>query len=341
MVKVSFVVAVYNVAPYIEKCVRSLYGQTLEDIEIVLVDDCTPDDSIDIALRVLEDYPHRKSQVKVVRHETNTGVKNVRRDGVKEAEGEYIINMDGDDYAELKMAELMYGKAVERCADMVLCGFWWHQEQDSCYKMPVSMAVIHDSEAIRDATLNRRGWPNVWCRMVRRELFASEEMVWPVSNHAEDVVITTATTYLAQRLVCLEEPLYHYCYNPRSMTNYSKLDCLIRKRDEFIQNIDLLDRFYQRHGIDKKYRHGIMVNKVFAKNETLSIRQRRVRRRMWRSTFPGLNRLMLFGSNGCRSTYREKIWAIALLLGLYPRLEKMLLSKWLRPAAIWQAGLPT
>ena len=69
--KVSFVVAIYNVAQYIEQCVRSLYEQKLENIEIVLVDDCSPDNSLEIALRVLDEYPHRKPQVKVVRHEKN------------------------------------------------------------------------------------------------------------------------------------------------------------------------------------------------------------------------------------------------------------------------------
>ena len=59
-VKVSFAVAIYNVAAYVEKCVRSLYEQTLEDIEIILVDDCTPDNSMDIALKALEDYPSLK-----------------------------------------------------------------------------------------------------------------------------------------------------------------------------------------------------------------------------------------------------------------------------------------
>lgn len=339
MPKVSFVVAVYGVEDYIEACVRSLYGQTLEDIEIVLVDDCTLDKSIEIALRVLEEYPHRKSQVKVVRHEKNFGAMNVRRNGIKEAEGEYIINIDGDDYVELKMAELMYEKATEMDADIVLCGFWWHQESEFRYKMPVPMSVIHDSEAIKDATLDRKGWPNVWCRMVRRELFDREEMIWPVADHPEDLVITIAVTYLAQKLACIEEPLYHYCYNPRSMTNNSELDSMLRKRDNFIQNIDLLDRFYERHGIDRKYQHGIMINKVFVKNETLLFPQWRVRCRMWRTTFPKLNRVMLFGNEDYCSSYREKVWAIALLLGLYPRFKRLLLSKWLRPAAIWQTGL--
>ena len=338
--KVSFVVAVYKVEQYIEQCVRSLCEQTWEDIEIVLVDDCSPDNSMEIALRVLDDYPQRKQQTKIVRHEENIGVKMVRRDGIKVAEGEYIINIDADDWVEPRMAELMVGKAVEADADMVLCGFWWHRQSSPRYTMPVPMEAMRDSGAIKDATLDRRGWPNVWCRMVKRTLFESEEMVWPVANHPEDLVITTAVTYLAQRLVCVEEPLYHYRYNPNSMTNYEGQEFARRKHADFLQNNELLVQFYERHGTDRKYRHGIMVDKVYAKNETLLLTQGRKRRRLWRKCYPELNRILLRGDADYPSTYREKVWCVALVLGLYPKYKKILTSKRLCPAAIWRVGLP-
>ena len=120
MPKVSFVVAVYGNAAYIERCVCSLYGQTLEDIEIVLVDDCSPDDSIDIALRTLEEYPERKQQVKVVRHKENTGSHIVRKDGALAATGEYAIIVDGDDTVDVRMAEVLYAKAKETPSESII-----------------------------------------------------------------------------------------------------------------------------------------------------------------------------------------------------------------------------
>lgn len=66
--KVSVYVPIYNVAPFIERCARSLFEQTLEDLEYIFVDDKSPDDSVDILLRVLDEYPHRKSQVRLIRH---------------------------------------------------------------------------------------------------------------------------------------------------------------------------------------------------------------------------------------------------------------------------------
>ena len=153
-VKVSFIVAVHKVAEYIERCVRSIYEQTLEDIEIILVDDCTPDNSIEIAKRVLADYPHRASQMKVLRHEKNTGLKGVRKDGVKVAEGEYVIFVDGDDYLDVRMGEMMYSKAIEEEAEMVICGFWWYRKDGRFFRMPLGIDSLESTQKIKDATFD-------------------------------------------------------------------------------------------------------------------------------------------------------------------------------------------
>ena len=111
MPKVSICIAVYNVEKYIEQCVRSLFEQTLDDLEYIFVDDASPDASIDVLLRVLEDYPHRKNQVKLLRHETNQGVAVARKDAIAAATGEYIIHCDPDDWVDLDMYEKLYVKA--------------------------------------------------------------------------------------------------------------------------------------------------------------------------------------------------------------------------------------
>ena len=122
--KVSFIVAMYNAAAYIEQCARSLFEQTEKDLEFIFVDDASPDDSGDIVRWVMEDYPERMPQVKIVRHERNKGIAPTRRTGVEVATGDYVIFIDGDDYSEPKLAELAYDKAVETGADIVLYDFY-------------------------------------------------------------------------------------------------------------------------------------------------------------------------------------------------------------------------
>lgn len=121
--KVSIIIPVYNVEKYIERCVRTLFAQTLDELEYIFVDDCSPDKSIEVMLRVLELYPARKSQVKLIRHESNQGVSQSRQDGVDAATGEYIIHCDPDDWVELDMYEQLYNKAKETNADIVICDF--------------------------------------------------------------------------------------------------------------------------------------------------------------------------------------------------------------------------
>ena len=170
-IKVSFAVAIYNVAAYIEECVRSLYEQTLDEVEILLVDDCTPDNSIDIALQVLADYPNRKAHVKVIRHEQNQGLSNTRRDGILSATGEYVIVIDGDDYVDRRMAELMYAKAIEVDADMVIADFYRVYEKGMTRDTLLPDGVIGDGENVKRDFINRRVPPFHVVKMIKRSLY--------------------------------------------------------------------------------------------------------------------------------------------------------------------------
>lgn len=121
--KVSIIIPVYNVERYIEECVRSLFSQTLDNIEYIFVDDCTPDKSMVIMERVLEEFPERKDQIKVIRHKPNEGVAKSRQDGVEAATGEYIIHCDPDDWVEKDMYEVLYNKAIVSNSDIVICNY--------------------------------------------------------------------------------------------------------------------------------------------------------------------------------------------------------------------------
>ena len=105
MPKISVIIPVYNVEKYIERCVRSLFEQTLGEIEYIFVDDCTPDGSIAILRRIIEDYPERKPFVSIISHEQNKGLAIARRTGVNAACGEYVAFCDSDDWVDTNMYE--------------------------------------------------------------------------------------------------------------------------------------------------------------------------------------------------------------------------------------------
>mgnify|MGYP000541624267 CR=1 FL=1 len=110
---VSVIVPIYGVEPYIEKCARSLFEQSLENMVFIFVNDCTPDKSVEILRQVIEDYPRRYLQIQIIEHEENRGLAMARNSGLLIAKGEYIIHCDSDDWVELDMYEEMYEKAMK------------------------------------------------------------------------------------------------------------------------------------------------------------------------------------------------------------------------------------
>ena len=116
--KVSIIVPVYNVEKYLDRCMESLLNQTLKDIEIILVDDGSPDN----CPQMCDDYAKKDSRVKVV-HKANAGLGYARNSGLDVATGEYVAFVDSDDYVELDMYEQMYEASLNYQVQMVLCGF--------------------------------------------------------------------------------------------------------------------------------------------------------------------------------------------------------------------------
>ena len=132
---VSICVPVYGVEQYIGKCCHSLFGQTYASIEYVFVDDCTPDGSISVINKVLEDYPQRKPFVKIVRHERNKGLSGARNTAISASTGQYILHVDSDDYLDLDVVERLVDRALTAEADVVL--------YDMRYVYPDKQITVH------------------------------------------------------------------------------------------------------------------------------------------------------------------------------------------------------
>lgn len=124
MPKVSVIIPVYGVEKYIERCARSLFEQTLDDIEFIFVNDCTLDNSINVLETTLEEYPKRKSQVQIINFEQNQGAAKAREIGMKTANGEYIIHCDSDDWVVKEAYETLYNIAKASESDMVICDWF-------------------------------------------------------------------------------------------------------------------------------------------------------------------------------------------------------------------------
>ena len=333
--KVTFIVAIYNVAPFIQQCVRSLYEQTLQDIEIILIDDCSPDDSIKLAMEVLEEYPQRKEQVRVIRHEHNRGIAFVRKEGYSASRGEYFIYIDGDDFVDVHMAEEMYQNGVDNGADMVLCDYYWCKNDRNRYGSLAPDGVFGDGDNVRQIIVDRKVPAFLWCKAVRKEVLDNSEVVWPVEDFAEDTVISIMEVLYAKRISHVAKPLYYYRYNPNSLSNETGEQKIVQHFDRSLANVRQAVKFLEDHHLSKRYERGVFVHKVRTKNRLLPLTGQRKYRKLWRNTFPEVNKVIFWGNKCNPSTYREKVWYLAINMGLYPKFKKRLLSKRFFPYNEW------
>ena len=119
--KVSVIITIYNREKYIEDCARTLFEQTLNDVELLFVDDASTDDSVMVLRKLLENYPKRKELTRIICLEKNGGRAVARQTGIDHLTGDYVIHVDSDDWVDFDMLEKLYEKAKKNHADIVGC----------------------------------------------------------------------------------------------------------------------------------------------------------------------------------------------------------------------------
>ena len=203
-VLVSVIVPVYKVEKYIVRCVDALINQTLQNIEIILVDDGSPDECPVIC----DNYAKKDTRIRVI-HKENGGLGYARNSGISIAKGKYIAFVDSDDWIEMDMYRIMYEEAKRNDADIVMCGYkatdgvkvfkeCYHQQTNKA-KLLSSLLILHES------------W-SVWNKMCKRSLYDSD-IVYPTLAMGEDMVLTTQMVLNAQRIAVVNKALYNYFYN--------------------------------------------------------------------------------------------------------------------------------
>lgn len=207
MPKVSVIVPVYNVELYIERCARSIFEQSLEDIEIIFVDDCSPDRSIAVVKGLLLKYPHRASSVIFAEHETNRGLTSARNTGLSLASGEFIIHCDSDDWMDTSMLQKMYDLAIREGADICYCDFYmYYKDRQEQY---------HNLPAICDRTSFMRKYllelTVLWNFMAKKELYDRYDLKSPEHiTYCEDLHLAIKLYHYAGNICKVGEPLYYY-----------------------------------------------------------------------------------------------------------------------------------
>ncbi|MEI6754171.1 MAG: glycosyltransferase family 2 protein [Paludibacter sp.] len=258
---VSILVPIYKVSDYIEKCAESLFNQTFVDIEYIFVNDATPDDSIEKLEAVIKCYPARKDKVTILHHQANQGLAAARNTALDAAKGAYIAVVDSDDYIESDMIEVMYKKAINANADIVV--------SDMIMEYPDRTEILEDylssddNEHFSDIIRNEQSHSFLCDKLVRRELYLMTECRVPQGlDYYEDRHVMSRLYYFAHKIVKVNRAFYHYVH-------YNSLAITKNKTRMHFENVvtfwNSFEDFLKEHNEYEKYKHLLALPKTQSK----------------------------------------------------------------------------
>lgn len=237
--KLSIIVPVYGVEKYIDKCLNSLVKQSLKEIEVIVVNDGTKDNSQKIVDKYVKKYPDKiKSYIK-----ENGGQGSARNYGLKKATGEYIGYVDSDDFVEKDMYKKLYNKAKENNYDIVVCGNYNVSED---YQNKNIDAFINNYNT--DLENIFFGKMAVWNKIYKRDILIKNKLEFKEKVWYEDLAFTLKAIMNSNTFAFIDEPLYDYLIREGSTMNNSNVQ----------RNLEILDAFndilsYIQHNKKEEY----------------------------------------------------------------------------------------
>lgn len=205
MEKISVIVPIYKVEDYLDRCVQSIQHQTYENLEIILVDDGSPD----ACGRMCDQYAEKDRRIQVI-HKQNGGLSDARNAGIEKAAGEYVAFVDSDDWLEPKMYEVLYHTIKKYDADIAECSYRnvyadWVKEETACTGNVVEADAVSALGAMLDWKYFK---PTAWNKLYKRSVIG--DIRYPKGKLHEDEFTTYKYIYQAKKLVYIDFSFYNY-----------------------------------------------------------------------------------------------------------------------------------
>ena len=239
--KISVIVPVYNTKKYLKKCLESLVNQTLENIEIILVNDGSTDNSKEILGKYESKYPKK---IKVFNKE-NGGQATARNFGIEKAKGEYIVFVDSDDYIEIDALEKLYNTAKEDKADIVLFDYYEGNEKTG-YKI-VNVSKWEEKNEVKNYLLSNLGPCN---KLIKREILIENNIRFLEGYIYEDLATVPIFGVYANKISYLQKPLYYYEIRSGSTMRQMVYN---KKLESIFVALEHLEKEFKERQVYKKY----------------------------------------------------------------------------------------
>ncbi len=250
----TIAVAVYNTEEYLRDCMDSVVNQTYQNLEIICVNDCSTDNSLEI----LEEYAAKDKRIKIITNEKNLGLGVVRNIGMDAAHGEYILFIDSDDWLDLTTCEKLITKAKVNDSDVV---FYFAYQVDGDKKEGWKMFCdVSYPLSLKDRkALLKEIHPQTWSKLLKLEFLKEKEIRFPDFHYLEDQKLHWMVCLLAEKVAFEIEHLYYYRKREGQLTQ-----CTDRRRMLVIDVYDDLEKYlgkekffslYRKEFQKKKYGH--------------------------------------------------------------------------------------
>jgi hypothetical protein len=248
MPKVSVIIPCYGVEKYLDRCMESVLMQTLTDIEIILVDDESPDRVPEMC----DEYAKRDKRIKVV-HKANGGLGYARNSGLDVATGEYVAFVDSDDYVDLAIYETLYDEAEKHKADAVFCGFnlegskghWTKSNEIQSTRLfqndDVTQFMLDMVANAPEEPNERRYYMSVWRAIYKRSIIVDNDIRFLSEREvvSEDIPFQVDFLKYSNKIVYIPDNMYYYCNNGTSLSATYKSEKY--ERFKYLRNV-LIDK---------------------------------------------------------------------------------------------------
>lgn len=240
---VSVIVPIYNVEQYLHRCLNSLAHQTLNEIEIIVIDDGSTDNSLNIAKSFEKKYPDQF----IVIQKDNSGVADSRNMGILQAKGKYLGFVDSDDFVDETMYEKLFTKANQQNADISVCAYYGLNEKNGTFRPFQFGRMEFFNKSMKEAPeLLRVNSSYVWHKLFRREFIIDNCITFPTGVIFEDMYFAWIAISKANKIVKVDEALYYHVLSRQGsyMSSYSMklfhlFDVLEMIQNEFLNDEDM------------------------------------------------------------------------------------------------------
>lgn len=246
---VSVIVPIYNVDKYLNRCIDSIINQIFTNIEIILVND----GSFDNSPQICDNYARADSRIKVI-HKKNGGLSDARNTGIAASRGRYLAFVDSDDYIDPSYIAVLYYAAERNNCEISYCNYAIYRQEKGTHKtinFRKPMPGVTSGKKICKLTIRDfRSRAYVWNKLYKRELFFNEDNIRFPKMYFEDTATTARLMFFAKRVVVVDKCLYYYTKRKGSIV--SRLD--IKKMSDYILALGVLRNFFEKHNCYRQYR---------------------------------------------------------------------------------------